>query len=209
MSKAQPILLKGGAAAWTNLMDWTDEALLEQCMLSDGRPWRVLVEKQNRITQNDRNPLMPDWDFCKFLTEYRKPEYKNMLYLVTGIGEKGLRLAEKLAVPGVLACDELLHALYDARMWMSLGNTTSSMHFDTHDNLLLQISGEKEVLMWHPSQGSKFYMDHFEKFGARPVRPPAPEACGGRARAHDTGPDQSFACAPCLIAFSVPREQHD
>jgi hypothetical protein len=170
MSKAHPLMIKGGTAAWTNLTDWTDEALLEVCMLSTGRPWNVLVEKQNRITQNDRNPLMgPDWDFCKFLTEYRKPEYKNMLYLVTGIAEKGLRLAERLRVPDVLACDELLHGLYDARMWMSLGNTTSSMHFDTHDNLLLQLSGEKEVLMWHPKDGGKFYMDHFEKFGLSPV----------------------------------------
>ena len=169
LSRATPLMIKGGAARWTDLERWSDEALLAECALEDGEPWRVLVEKQNRITQNDRHPLMPDWDFCRFLREYRKPEYKNMLYLVTSIAQRGLRLAERLAVPEVLRCAELYHALYDARLWMSLGNTTSSMHFDTHENLLLQLSGEKEVLLWHPDESANFYLDHHEKFGLSPI----------------------------------------
>ena len=92
-----------------------------------------------------------------------------MLYLVTSIAQRGLRLAERLAVPEVLRCAELYHALYDARLWMSLGNTTSSMHFDTHENLLLQLSGEKEVLLWHPDESANFYLDHHEKFGLSPI----------------------------------------
>ena len=95
-----------------------------QCDLEDGRPWMVLVEKQNRITQNDRHPLMPNWSFCKFLDEYGKPEYHNMLYLVTAITEPGLRLRRRLKLPDPFACDELYKSLYDARMWMSQGNTT-------------------------------------------------------------------------------------
>ena len=75
LSRATPLMIKGGAARWTDLERWSDEALLAECALEDGEPWRVLVEKQNRITQNDRHPLMPDWDFCRFLREYRKPEY--------------------------------------------------------------------------------------------------------------------------------------
>ena len=146
LSKYRPHVMRGGAASATDLSSWTNEALLKVCKLENGAPWRVLVEKQNRITQNDRHPLMPgDWDFCKFLTEYQKPEYDNMLYLVTGIADKGLRLPSLIGLPSVLACDDLYHALHDARLWMSRGNTTSSLHFDTHDNLLMQIDGEKEV----------------------------------------------------------------
>ena len=64
----------------TNLSMWTDEELLKRCRLKGDRPWQVLVETQNRITQNDRHPLMPpEFDFCRFLESYRDPYYKNML----------------------------------------------------------------------------------------------------------------------------------
>ena len=52
---------------------------------------------------------------------------------------------------------------------MSAGNTTSSAHFDTHDNLLLQIDGEKEVLLWHPNESALLYSDHHDKWGLSPV----------------------------------------
>jgi len=169
LSKSRPLVLRGGSAAISDLAQWTDEALLAECDLEDGRPWRVLVEKQNRITQNDRHPLMPDWTFCKFLEEYSKPEYKNMLYCVTAITQRGLRLPKKIALPDVWACEDLYKAMYDARLWMSRGNTTSSLHFDTHENLLLQLDGEKEVYLWHPNETANFYMDFHAKFGLSPI----------------------------------------
>ena len=52
---------------------------------------------------------------------------------------------------------------------MSLGNTTSSAHFDTHENLLLQVDGRKEVLLWHPNETANLYMDHHAKFGLSPI----------------------------------------
>lgn len=73
----RPLVIRGGAAAVTDLGTWSDASLLANCNMSDGRPWRVLVEKQNRITANNRHPVMDGWTFCQFLTEYRKAEYKN------------------------------------------------------------------------------------------------------------------------------------
>ena len=71
----------------------------------------------------------------------------------------------------MLACEELYQSLYDARLWMSLGNTTSSAHFDTHENLLLQVDGRKEVLLWHPNETANLYMDHHAKVCDRRVSP--------------------------------------
>ena len=89
LSKSRPIVLRGGTAAWTDLDSWSDESLKTRCQLEGGHPWEVLVEKFNRIIQNDRHPLIGRWDFCQFLEEYRKPEYKNMLYLISSIAEPG------------------------------------------------------------------------------------------------------------------------
>ena len=46
------------------------------------------------------------------------------------------------------------------------------MHFDKHENLLLQIAGTKEVLLWHPNASANLYMDHHasdQGFNLRPL----------------------------------------
>lgn len=149
LSKSRPLVLRGGTSAATSLESWSDDALLKDCNLTNGAPWHVLVEKQNRITQNDRHPLVP-LTFCQFLESYRKPEFHNMLYAVNALPKEGY-LRSRLGLPSALQCDALYHALHDARLWMSLGNTTSSLHFDTHENILMQIDGTKDVLLWHPN----------------------------------------------------------
>ena len=52
---------------------------------------------------------------------------------------------------------------------MSSGNTTSSLHFDTHDNYMLQLHGSKDIYMWHPNESHKFYSDFHNKFGLSPI----------------------------------------
>ena len=80
------------------------------------------------------------------------------------------RFVPPLSSPELLNCEELYGGLHDARLWMSLGNTSSSLHFDTHENLLVQLDGDKEVLLWHPNETANFYMDFHEKYGLSPVQ---------------------------------------
>lgn len=78
-------------------------------------------------------------------------------------------MTDLLSLPPVLACEDLAESVYDVRMWMSSGNTTSSLHLDTHENLMLQIDGEKKVFLSHPNESQYFYMDFHDKFGLSPV----------------------------------------
>ena len=41
LSRARPLVLRGGAASVTDLSAWSDEALLQICQLEGGRPWHV------------------------------------------------------------------------------------------------------------------------------------------------------------------------
>lgn len=43
-------------------------------------------------------------------------------------------------------------------MWINHGKVSSSLHYDTHDNLLVQVSGVKEVVLFPPSEGDKLYL---------------------------------------------------
>ena len=60
-------------------------------------------------------------------------------------------------------------SIFDAMVWFSGGNTTSSLHFDTHENYLMQFAGRKTIYLWHPNETANFYMDHQHKFGLSPV----------------------------------------
>jgi hypothetical protein len=168
VAELKPVLVKGGGAP-SAVLPWDDSFLARRCALERGRPWRALIEKNNRIVQNDRHPLMLTWTFCDFLRSYAEPEYENMLYTVTPLFEPGVTLLRYLRVPEMLRCDELHSSIYQARMWMSRGNTTSSLHFDTHDNLMLQLDGTKELFLWHPNQSAYMYSDFHTKFGLSPI----------------------------------------
>jgi hypothetical protein len=56
-------------------------------------------------------------------------------------------------------CAELYESLHEARLWMSAGNTTSSIHFDTHENYMLQLDGSKDVYMYCSSPTAAFHAD--------------------------------------------------
>jgi len=169
MSQYQPVLVRGAAAAATPLSEWSHEAMLHRCNRKDGTPWSVTIERNNRVSHNDRWPLVSGWNFCQYLEAYRKPENKNMLYCISSISDDGLSFVEHLKMPKMLDCAEFGTSLHDVRMWMSSGNTTSSQHFDTHENLLMQIDGEKRIFLSHPNESQYFYMDHHDKYGLSPI----------------------------------------
>ena len=72
VAKYKPVLLRGAASKATNLSDWSDEALLSarddadhlRCELKGGGRWWVTVEKNNRISHNDRFPLAEGYARC-------------------------------------------------------------------------------------------------------------------------------------------------
>lgn len=51
-----------------------------------------------------------------------------------------------------------LHPEYvDNFIWVNFGNVTSNLHYDTEDNLLLQVQGTKQVILFPPSEREKLY----------------------------------------------------
>jgi len=45
-------------------------------------------------------------------------------------------------------------------MWLSDGNTVGKLHFDPYDNLLCQIDGQKEVILFEPHNNQNMYEAH-------------------------------------------------
>lgn len=133
--------------------------------------WPALIETNKVIVSNTRWPLEVDWTFCDFIRNYTKPEYADSLYVVSALSEPGVQLGRHLQMPEVLRCAEIHEAVHHTRLWMSSGGTSSSLHFDTHENLMLQIDGTKTVTLWPPSQSHLTYMDYHDRYGLSPVHP--------------------------------------
>ena len=139
LAAAQPIMLSGVASKATGGVEWDDRFLENICFTDSGRLWTPLIEVNKIIVSNTRWPIMFDWTFCDFIRNYTKPEFDDLLYVVSPLTEPGVRLGKHLSIPSVLRCSELHEAIHDTRLWMSGGNTSSSLHFDTHENLMLQV----------------------------------------------------------------------
>ena len=92
-------------------------------------------------------------------------------------------IGRHVQLPSVLGCSEVAESVHNTRLWMSSGGTSSSLHFDTHENLMLAIDGTKTVHFWPADQAHHLYMDYHDRFGLSPVHPDRVdlEKCAGIA----------------------------
>jgi hypothetical protein len=174
-----PVIVAGAAAEATRGRAWTDEFLLDACTLEassddrfrEGEPWRATIEVNKVIVTNTRYPLRHDWNFCDFIQNYTKPEHADGLYCISPLTDPGVKLGKHVDMPSVLRCGEIHESVHETRLWMSSGNTSSSLHFDTHENLMLQVEGSKTIVFWPPGESHLTYMDYHNRFGLSPVNP--------------------------------------
>ena len=123
---------------------------LANCKGSDGRRWFVTVAG-NPDTSYDWSS---DSDFC----EYMAKGYDRGMYLVQNLaGHEGMR--RRVTLPSELRCVGLQRAIEVPRLWLSKGTTWSSLHFDYHDVVLMQIEGTKVVHLLPPSASHAVHMD--------------------------------------------------
>jgi hypothetical protein len=102
--------------------------------------WRTWMSKV--VVSSTRGPR-EKINYCTFLRDYLKPEFKDKMYLIAPLTDPGVQLGKHVEMPAVLQCPEMHESVHETRLWMSSGNTTSELHFDTHDNLMLQVFGTK------------------------------------------------------------------
>jgi len=93
------------------------------------------------------------------------------MYVVSPLTDPGVTLGRHMVMPEVLRCAEIHESVHDTRLWMSSGDTSSSLHFDTHENLMMQVVGTKSVYFWPPAASHLNYMDYHNRFGLSPVNP--------------------------------------
>jgi lysine-specific demethylase 8 len=107
-------------------------------------------KKENRLLNSLQMPL------STFLDRYNTSDW----YLVDTILPQ---MAKDIQLPKCLSCGGYRQTVQDIVMWFSSGNTKSSFHFDTVENLNCQISGVKRWFFIDKEEGGLHEaIDHME-----------------------------------------------
>jgi len=141
---------------------WNDDSLIEKNVGSHF----AIVEENNRIIDDHRKPYWTDWNISLFVKRYMKRQWHNQLYCITPLDQQFNNYIPNL---NIFKCPEMKNSIKHTRLWMSAGNTTSSLHFDTHDVVVMQMYGVKEWFLYEPNIAHHTYMDHHTRYGLSPI----------------------------------------
>ena len=155
-----PALLAGEMAGWPALSRWTPDYLREKVGAS---PVQIQVDR-NADTDFERNmdahsASMP---FDAFIDSITRPGAGNDRYLTaynSAANQEALAPlhADLGFVPKLLRPDaERPYGL----LWIGPAGTFTPLHHDLTNNLLLQITGRKRILMVPPTETPRLYNDH-------------------------------------------------
>jgi len=141
----KPVVIKGAAKNWPAYHKWTDEYLKEKY----GNQTMLMETKDD-----DKENIPPSRKFSDFLDMYRN-ESTN-LYMVDEVLPK---MREEITLPLCLRCEEIDRFFFVSYFWLSSGNTMSTAHIDTDENLLCVLKGHKKTIMVSPIYSKYLYAD--------------------------------------------------
>jgi len=132
----KPVVLRGCASHFPSVKKWHDIEYLRNITSPD---WYPIIETQKIITRNDRGPFAEGSSFHDFLDVGQEKGW----YLVNDLSNfaKSSPLRRDSYFPRQMQCRRTMQTYEGSHLWMSFGGTQSSQHFDTHDNLQVQVSG--------------------------------------------------------------------
>ncbi|XP_078608121.1 bifunctional peptidase and (3S)-lysyl hydroxylase Jmjd7-like [Branchiostoma floridae x Branchiostoma japonicum] len=153
VSKHKPVVIKGAAKHWPAYTKWTDEYLKKN--------WGDVTF--NMETKDDDKVNLPPSRMLKdFLEVYQEKD----LYLVDEV-HPGMR--EDVILPLCLRCEEMSSKFFVSYYWHSSGNTSSTLHIDTDENMLCVIRGSKKAILVSPVYSNDVYADDADLLGVSPV----------------------------------------
>eukprot|EP00794_Sanderia_malayensis_P009959 gene9959-10979_t len=141
----KPVVLKGAAKNWPAYKLWTDSYLKEKY-------GNETVHMETK--DDDKYNIPPAENLGAFLDKYR--EENSTLYLVDEVLPK---MREEIVLPLCLRCEEIDRYFFVSFLWLSGGNTMSTMHIDTDENLLCVLKGHKRSILVSPIYSKYLYAD--------------------------------------------------
>lgn len=154
----RPVVLRSHTAKQPAYKLWTDEYLVKH--------WgkrQITAEIHKTEVRGGPSEKM---SFKRFLKEIYLPQRERELYAVIDFESDAKAKADfKLSEP--LNCKEILPQ--SLTLWMSAGGTTSVLHQDDAENILMQLAGTKSVMLVHQDQAQNIYAPEAQMRGTSAV----------------------------------------
>ncbi|XP_066275807.1 uncharacterized protein [Branchiostoma lanceolatum] len=184
---SRPVIITGAMDQWNVLKKWSNEFLRERLgkkevhikltsggeyegveeasLWEDFGTFQIPLQLRDQLPFPDLvvvRPATMNLKFGKFLDmieETARLEVKNMSAYLEYSSIPQYMPTLQADIPGFPFVNDLLSRRH-LNMWLSDGNTLGKLHFDPFDNLLCQISGKKEVILFEPHDNTRLYEAH-------------------------------------------------
>lgn len=157
VAKHKPVVFKGAVKYWPAYMKWTDKYL-------NSTYGNETFKMETR--DDDKWNIPPSMKLHEFLNQYNYSDR----YLVDEVLPD---MRKDVILPLCLRCEEMSSYFFVSYFWMSTGETSSSIHIDTDENLLCVIRGHKVVLLVSPIYSMYLYSDKSRVLGVSDINPRA------------------------------------
>lgn len=154
----EPVVFRGAARGILAYSKWTDDYIRETWGKRE-----VTVEINKTETRGGPSTEML---LDKFMDEMYKDSRADELYAVVSFDGDKKAMAD-LSLPAPIDCKETRPQ--SATLWMSSGGTSSVLHQDDAENVLMMFSGRKQVMLVHQDEAQKIYAPIAEVQGTSPV----------------------------------------
>lgn len=154
----RPVVLRGIVKSQHAFSKWTDEHL--------SKHWGdriVNIEVNKTETRGGPTTRMR---FRQFLKEIYEPEREGQLYAIVDF-DADLQARSDFELPAPIRCKEIVPQ--SMTLWISSGGTTSVLHHDDAENVLMLLAGKKSVMLVHQDQAQNVYAPIAEHQGSSPV----------------------------------------
>ena len=156
-TKSQPLVLPGLAASWPSFSRWTDEYLIEAA----GDETITVMSRTDysgaaskRVEETSRDVTLRE-----LLDLVQLDDPPDLSYVrQTRLLQSAPQLREDIQLPAAL---EGAAQPEDALMWLGPKDTVAQMHWDSADNLFVQLRGKKQFILVSPDESHLTYPNQF------------------------------------------------
>jgi len=164
-AKDKPVIIRGFAKSWSALDKWRSLNLfaqdhgnrivpIEKGIMSDKRGMKEEMMTMKEFIRTFMSPSsrMPVWS----LRSHESEDQNKIAYLAQHqlFDQIPSLLQDVEASPPICGKDGPTHV----NTWIGTGGTRTPLHFDSYDNLLVQVVGAKYIRIYNPAETSKLHV---------------------------------------------------
>jgi lysine-specific demethylase 8 len=153
LSKNRPVIITNIFDTIPSISKWNPEYLVD---ILGNKEIRVRTSKNGIFTAdpNGRNLPPSKMGFSDFMNKIKELNSSEKMYMQQlSLFEYFPELKDDFLLPNLIDDSKI----NDVNLWIGPGGNTSQLHYDSENNFLIQVYGEKKITLYNPKDFYKLY----------------------------------------------------